>query len=65
MAEQITRRALEAARLALLSHDNCLISDRPDLPRTEETGWTTDFSRELALIDVALTPSNEPRSRSE
>lgn len=46
--------ALKAARLALLSNDNCLITDRPDLPLSQETGWTTDFSSELALIDAAI-----------
>lgn len=46
--------ALKAARLALLSHDNCLITDRPDLPASQETSWTSDFSGELALIDVAI-----------
>lgn len=46
--------ALEAARLALLSNDNCLITDRPDLPLSQETSWTTDFSGELALIDAAI-----------
>lgn len=46
--------ALKAARLALLSHDNCLITDRPDLPLSQETSWSTNFSGELALIDVAI-----------
>lgn len=46
--------ALEAARLALLSNDNCLITDRPDLPLTQETSWVTDFSAVLALIDAAI-----------
>lgn len=46
--------ALKAARLALLSHDNCLITDRADLPLSRETCWTTDFSRQLELIDVAI-----------
>lgn len=46
--------ALKAARLALLSHDNCLITDRPDLPPSQETSWTTDFSGELALIDLVI-----------
>lgn len=46
--------ALEAARLALLSNDNCLITDRPDLPLSQETSWTNDFSGELALIDAAI-----------
>lgn len=52
-----TPQALEAARLALLSHNNCLITDRPDLPRSAETSWTTDFTRVLALIDAALCRS--------
>lgn len=50
----ITTQALLAARLALASHHNCLITDRPDLPRSADTGWTTDFSGELTLIDAAI-----------
>ena len=46
--------ALEAARFALISNNNCLITDRPDLPLSQETSWTTDFSSELALIDAAI-----------
>lgn len=42
------------AQLALLSHNNCLITDRPDLPRAPDTGWTTNFTRELAAIDAAI-----------
>jgi len=49
--------ALKAARLAMLSNDNCLITDRADLPRSDETSWRTDFSRELALIDAAISAS--------
>lgn len=47
-------QALLDAQLALLSHSNCLITDRPDLPRAPDTGWTTDFTRELAAIDAAI-----------
>ena len=47
-------QALFDAQLALLSHSNCLITDRPDLPRAPDTGWTTDFIRELAAIDAAI-----------
>lgn len=49
-----TREALQAARQALASHNNCLITDRPDRPCSEVTGWTTDFQRELQLLDVAI-----------
>lgn len=49
-----TREALQAARQALASHDNCLITAHPDQPRSEVTGWTTDFQRELQLLDVAI-----------
>ncbi|MEG2582805.1 hypothetical protein [Comamonas sp.] len=56
--------ALKAARLALLSHDNCLITDRADLPRSAETCWTTDFSRQLQLIDVALDSANRRSTNS-
>src|SRR5690606_29768626 len=62
-AKIVTERALRTARLALLSHNNCLITDRPDLPRSAETGWTTDFSRELQLLDEAIGSTNTcPRS---
>lgn len=55
--------ALQAARLALVSHNNCLITDRPDLPRSDDTGWTTDFRRELYLLDRAIDSMNTcPRS---
>lgn len=46
--------ALRAARLALCASHNVLATDRPDLPRSKETGWTTDHRREIALIDQAL-----------
>jgi hypothetical protein len=48
-------QALLDAQLALLSHSNCLITDRPDLPRAPDTGWTTDFTKELASIDAAIS----------
>lgn len=47
-------QALLDAQLTLLSHNNCLITDRPDLPRAPDTGWTTNFIRELAAIDAAI-----------
>ena len=53
MTDTITQ-ALLVARLALASHYNCLITERPDLPRSADTGWTTDFSDELTLIDAAI-----------
>lgn len=61
--ETVTERSLRTARLALLSHNNCLITDRPDLPRSADTGWTTDFSREIQLLDEAIgLTSTCPRS---
>ena len=42
------------ARLALVSHSNCLITDRSDLPRAPDTGWTTDFTQEIKAIDDAI-----------
>lgn len=48
-------QALLDVQLALLSHSNCLITDRPDLPRAPDTGWTTDFTKELASIDAAIS----------
>lgn len=49
-----TTQALRAARLALALHHNCLITDRPDLPRSADSSWTTDFSDELTLIGAAI-----------
>ncbi len=59
--EGAIHEALRAARLALVSHNNCLITDRPDLPRSAESGWTTAFTRELALIDTAIGLSTASR----
>ncbi|MFT8276133.1 hypothetical protein ACMSSJ_11400 [Kerstersia gyiorum] len=47
-------RALRAARLAMCATNHTLTTDRPDLPRSDETSWTIDFSDEIALIDLAL-----------
>ena len=47
-------QALLDARLALCSTHNCLTTDRPDLPRAPDTGWTTDFSKEIKAIDDAI-----------
>ena len=60
--EPATSRALEAARRALSANHNCLTTDRPDLPRSPETGWTTDFTVELALIDAALALQAAPEA---
>lgn len=54
MREKAVTMALETARRALASHHNCLTTDRPDLPRSADTGWATDFSRELQLLDEAI-----------
>lgn len=47
-------QALKAARLAMCSTNNTLTTDRPDLPRSEETSWTIDFNKEISLIDQAI-----------
>ncbi len=47
-------QALKAARLAMCATNNTLTTDRPDLPRSEETSWTIDFNKEISLIDQAI-----------
>ncbi len=47
-------RVLRMAHHAMCANNNCLTTDRPDLPVSPETSWTTDFSKELAAIDEAL-----------
>lgn len=47
-------QALLDARIALAANHNVLATDRPDLPRAPDTGWTTDFAREIAGIDAAI-----------
>ena len=60
---QQTRQTLEIVRLALLAHNYCLVTDRPDLPRSEATSWTINFNRELSLLDDAIGSMNtSPRS---
>lgn len=56
--------ALEHALRALVSTNNCLTTDRPDLPRAPDTGWTTDFSKEIELLNAALA-AMEFGSRSD
>lgn len=47
-------QALKAARLAMCATNNTLTTDRPDLPRSEETSWTIDFNKEISLIDQGI-----------
>jgi hypothetical protein len=47
-------QALEDAKRAMEGSHNCLITDRPDLPRADDTCWTTDFSKEIKAIDEAI-----------
>jgi hypothetical protein len=47
-------QALRDAMLAMLASNNCLITDRPDLPRADDTCWTTDFSKEIEAVDEAI-----------
>lgn len=48
------KRAVTKAHLQLCATHNLLVTDRPDLPRSEETGWTTDNRNELAELDAVL-----------
>ncbi len=48
-------QSLLDARVALALHSHCLITDRPDLPRAPDTGWTTDFSKEIQAIDDSIS----------
>lgn len=45
--------ALRMARKALVENHNVLATDRPDLERAPDTGWTTDFRKEIDAIDAA------------
>lgn len=45
---------LKATRLAMYSVNNTFTTDRPDLPRSEETSWTVCFDKEVDLIDQTL-----------
>lgn len=45
---------LQSAHLHLCSIHNLLVTDRPDLPRSLETSWTTNNSSELRKLDKAL-----------
>ena len=57
--------ALELARMALVTNHNVLATDRPDLPRSPDTGWTTNFLREIAAIDAAVEMQVGSRSRTD
>lgn len=46
--------AVTAAHLQLCVTHNLLVTDRPELPRSEETSWTTDHKAELAGLDATL-----------
>ena len=45
---------LQGAHLQLCSTHNLLVTDRPDLPLTSKTSWTTNNSSELRKLDKAL-----------
>lgn len=51
-------QALVRARLALCASSNVLATDRPDLPRSSDTSWTTDHSKEIEAIGRALEALN-------
>ncbi len=54
------------ARLALCATHNVKATDRPDLPMTDSTSWTTDHSKETEAIDHALTALGvDPRAPVE
>lgn len=53
-AIDVATKALNAARLTMCATNNTLTTDRPDLPRSEETSWTVNFNSEIQLIDDAL-----------
>jgi len=57
---ELVVRALKTARLALCACNHCLTTDRPDLPSSEETGWTIDHDMEIALIDEAFAALGVP-----
>lgn len=50
----VLKRAMTAAHLQLCVTNNLLVTDRPELPRAEDTSWTTDHRAELAELDAAL-----------
>lgn len=45
---------LELAKREFLFIGGCVMTDRPDLPLSQETSWTTDFSRVVEAIDDAI-----------
>jgi len=47
-------KAMKAAHLQLCVTNNLLVTDRPDLPRAEDTSWTTDHRTELARLEAAM-----------
>lgn len=57
--------ALQMARMALVTTHNVLATDRPDLPRAPDTGWTTNFLREIAAIDDAVEMLVGSRCRTD
>lgn len=54
MDSQSIINALQHVRLALSACHGCLCTDRPDLPIDDDTSWSIDNAREIALIDRAL-----------
>lgn len=53
-ATSLAVSALQAARLAMCATNNTLTTDRPDLPRSEESSWTICFDKEISQIDQAI-----------
>lgn len=45
---------LELAKREFVIIGGCVVTDRPDLPLSPDTSWTSDFSRVVAAIDDAI-----------
>ena len=45
---------LELAKREFISIGGCVMTDRPDLPLSDETSWTVDFSLVVSAIDDAI-----------
>lgn len=45
---------LEFAKREFISIGGCVMTDRPDLPLSDQTSWTADFSAVVSAIDGAI-----------
>ena len=55
----VIRVAMKAAHLQLCLTNNLLVTDRPDLPRSPDTSWTTDHRPELSRLEQAMKMLDE------